>query len=243
MSRKDGNMLVGIDMNYEDGCKKGLEMIENAKKCVMEKQVVDERVLASLDELKEFWKNENIFSVLGAEYNWMLFKPLEYFSKRRKNIKFSEWNKIYQGLLADLRARIISDEDMEVISEIRASKYYRDVDVLVEEITAEEFFGRIEYEILKLSLRAKYEERNYDYEIQVYEFARNKVKEFGVSDSYMVQFLYRELWSMIKLVSISKGRKTDKLIRTLEIYRCTVKVAMDTKEEIIAKYSPCIWKD
>ncbi|MBO5388414.1 MAG: hypothetical protein J6A59_09775 [Lachnospiraceae bacterium] len=230
-------MLVAIEYDNERGYTEGLEMIEHAKKYIMEKQEIDERVLASLGELKEFWSSATLYFAYGTDCNSILAGALDYFSNRRKNIKFSDWNKIYQKLIVDLKENIISANDMEIINRIRNSKYLEDVDVFADEITAEEFFERIDCKILSLALEAKYESANNDKEIQMYEFVRNKVNEFGVSDSYVVQFLYKKLWERLEIASEVSEKDKLELARTLEIYRCAVNESVDSKNELMKKYT------
>lgn len=230
-------MLVAIEYDNERGYTEGLEMIENAKKYTMEKQEIDERVLISLDELKEFWSSTTLYFSYGTNCNSILAGALDYFSNRRKNIKFSDWNKIYQKLIVDLKETIISANDMEIINKIRNSKYLEDVDVFADEITAEEFFERIDCKILSLALEAKYERANNDKEIQMYEFVRNKVNEFGVSDSYVIQFLYKKLWERLEIASEVSEKDKLELARTLEIYRCAANVSVESKDELMKKYT------
>lgn len=230
-------MLIGIDGKYEDKYEAGLKKIEEVKEQLEQNQPVDVRVLESLEELKQFWCSENLFFDFGTDCRTDLYRALEYFSSRRKIIKFSDWNKICQDLIAKLQALIIEDEDMKVIEKINDWSLYGVNFAKRKGSISEKFFTMIESRISGLLLEEKYAKKDNKWEIARCEYVAKVVKECGVSDSYIASILYEKIWD-----SLERGRcgnKEDKLqlIKYLELYRHTVNTATESLEELLDKYN------
>lgn len=239
-SRKVEKMLVTVTGKNLKGYEEGLELIEKARKYTKEKKLVDVRVLESLDSIEEFWVTENMYSSFMQPVN-ILSKALHYFSTRRKNIKFSDWNKICQGLLEELKQFLISEEDMKVLDKFQKKLYSVTELIMLEKITIEEFEARIECEITKFQLESKFEGSDREKEVAMYKFVKETVSAYGVSETYMAQIFYRKLIKDLYDATGSDKEDMEKLALDLETYRCIVKKSTASKEELLQKYSPCVW--
>lgn len=232
-------MLYEVEYDWEKDFNECLRAIENAEECVKSKEIVEEEVLGSLNSLKNFLISEKIFWSIGTgtKLRDTLNHSLAFFTKRKKYIRFKEWNPYYQKVLSIMKTKVITDDDWDSIQKIRAYLESRPINV---PYTFEKICSDIYYEILKLKIESRYADEYYipgfKNKIALYEFVERKVKSFGNSDSYMAQLYYKKVLFDLYDVSEYHSYSVKKLLLDLEICRCMVKESKNSEEELLKEY-------
>ncbi len=208
----------------------GLKEIESARKN-LKRRNVEERVIKDLDSIQEFWSSNNLLNKGGDSnpYN-VLNKSLAYFLDERRT-KFSDSEEKVQKLLDKLRECVIEEKDLEVIKEFE----HRNDPVTGIIMTAEEFLDDIDYGVRLLEIKDRYLGGNHEKEISRYQFVKDAVKKFGISDSYPAEVLYKKMIKSL-ISGIEKEKGVPDIVLELEAYRCIAKGSTDTLEALLEKF-------
>ena len=218
----------------EFGYKWGLRKIKSVREG-LERRNVEERVIKDLDSIKDFWKAQDFYSSSeGCEPCLILEKALTYFVDERRT-KYADCEIRVKELFDKLREYLIEDKNIKQIKEIieRKEEMDRRYD---EPMTAEDFFGNIDYAIKEMKLLDKYTGSNHEKEISIHYFVKDTMIKFGISDSYAAQALYKRIDATLdRRYEASKNMPS--IILELEMYRCVIKQSMGTKNEMLGKFN------
>lgn len=240
-----------MDQNWD--YQKGIELIENARNIVKEKSTIDMAILDGLNSLKNFWESNVFFSKLYGGYGMAVREPLmvlkeglRYFTDKRRNLKFSDCEKKFQELFDNLGTYCLEEKEVQTINDINEmDKWLMDVG---DSISSQEFLKYADYAVKKTKLLDRYTSGNYEKPISGQEFIIDTVQELGMSDSYIVQILYKRLAGILQRISREelsvwedyRIRKYEiEIAQNLEMYRCIIDESLASKKELIMEYRPC----
>lgn len=197
----------------------GLKEIKSVKES-LERRNVEERVIKDLDSIQKFWESNNLMEKFGDSnpYN-VLKKDLAHFTDERRT-KFLDSGERVQKLLNELRECIIEEKDLEVIKKIEE---FEKGTIM----TVEEFLDNIDYEAKVLEIADRYYGSNHEKEIIRYQFVKDAVKRFGVSDSNLVMILLRKIRESLRH-EFKASEGIPDIVLELEAYRCVVKGSTET---------------
>lgn len=157
-------------------------------------------------------------------------------------MQFSDCEQVFKDLLDKLGKYVIEENDMKDLKEIyEKEKEYETFSFdYSETMTLQNLLRYIDFKIRKLELLDKYTDSNNEKEISKYQFVKEKIQEFGTSDSYMAQVIYRYLFddALDYARQYCYGNMSN-LILILEVYSFVVKESTDSREELLLKFSPC----
>ena len=244
MGRKVVNMLFGIEKVRwwnEEYYSDGIKFIENAKKSVKDRKTVDFNVLNGLDSIKNFWTSNNFFTEYSCKPLSILKNELKFFHDKRRKMQFSDCEQVFKDLLDKLGKCIVEEKDLEDLKEIyEKEKEYESFRFgHGETMTSQNLIRYIDYRIRKFELSDKYTDSNSEKEISKYQFVKEKIQEFGTSDSYMAQVIYKYIQNELDYTSEYCYGDMSNLILILEVYSFVVKESTDSREELLLKFSPC----
>lgn len=208
---EDRRCIVSRDeFDYEWGLKEIKSVREG-----LERRNVEKRVIKDLDSIQKFWESNNLMVKLGdCNPYGALKKVLAHFTDERRT-KFLDSGERIQKLLNKLRECIIEEKDLEVIKKIE--------DIEKGTImTAEEFLDNVDYEVKMLEIADRYNGSNHEKEIIRYQFVKDAVKRFGVSDSNLAMILLRKIRESLRH-EFKESEDIPDIVLELEAYRCLVK--------------------
>lgn len=246
---------MDCDLHYQEG----IELIENVKNIVKEKNTIDMAVLKGLSSLKDYWESNVFFSEIYGGYRDFRGQPLtilkeglSYFSDKRRKLKFSDCGERLQELFDSLKTYVVEEKEIQAINEInQVVLQHNDHMSIIYDIpmTSQDFLKYAECMVKKTGLLDRYTNKDYKRAISRQRFIINTVQEIGISDSCMAQILYSKLANNIRSMEREENdtsywsyftSEMEETARNLEIYRCIIDESSASKKELLMEYRPCI---
>lgn len=237
-------MLFGFnkERRYEEYYNDGIKLIEDAKKSMKDRKTVDFKVLNGLDSIDNFWTSNDFFTeYLKCIPLSILENELKFFHDKRRKMQFSDCGQVFKDLLDKLGRYVIEESDKEDLKDIyEIEKEYKFFNSYkIETMTSQSLFRFIDFKIRKFELLDKYTDSNNEELIVKYQFVKEKVQEYGTSDSYVAQVMYKYLYGGLDFTKEYCRGKLSELMLLLEVYSFVVNESTDSREELLVKYAPC----